>query len=80
MKCCCHVKVGAASCNLDMLDKSQMQICRTTGIILAASLEYLAHYQNIGSLILMFHFLYHMGGLVVILVGWKIFLSPFLGL
>ena len=56
MERCCHVKVGVASCNLDMMDKLQMQICRTASLILAASLQPLAHYQNIGSLILMFHF------------------------
>ena len=80
MECCYHVKIDAAICNLDMMDKLQMQICRTVGLILAASFEPLGHYQNIGSFIFMFHFFYHVGGLIVIVVGWKIFLSPFLGL
>ena len=39
----CHVWAGAPSCNLDLLDKLQKQICRIFGPSLAASLEPLAH-------------------------------------
>ena len=41
------IQVGAPRCYLDMLDKQQSQICRNAGLSLAASLEPLAHCQNI---------------------------------
>ena len=44
---CCQVWVGAASCYLKVLDK---QIYRTVGPSLAASLEPLAHRQNVAGL------------------------------
>ena len=47
---CCHVWVGAPSCYWELLDKLQKQICRAVGPSLAASLEPLAHCQNIASL------------------------------
>ena len=51
---CCHVWAGAPSCYLDLLDKLQKQIWRIVGPSLAASLEPLAHHQNVASLSL-FH-------------------------
>ena len=45
----CHVWVGASSCYLELLDKPQKRICRTVGLSLAASLESLAHRQNVAS-------------------------------
>ena len=49
MEYCCHVWAGAPSCYLELLDKLQKQICRTVGSSLAASLEPLAHCQNVAS-------------------------------
>ena len=49
MEYCCHVWAGAPSCYLELLDKLQKQICRTIGPSLAASLEPLAHCQNVAS-------------------------------
>ena len=43
MEYCFHVRAGAPSCYLDLLDKLQKQICRIVGPSLAASLEPLAH-------------------------------------
>ena len=40
---CCHVRAGALSCCLELLDKLQIWICRTAGPSLAAALEPLAH-------------------------------------
>ena len=54
MEYCCHVWVGAPSCYLELLDKLQKQICRTVGPSLAASLEPLAHRQNVSSLSLFY--------------------------
>ena len=51
---CCHVWAGAPSCYLELLDKLQKRICRTVGPSLAASLEPLAHHQNVASLSLLF--------------------------
>ena len=42
MKNCCHVRAGAPSCYLELLDKLKKQTCRTVGPSLAASLEPLA--------------------------------------
>ena len=50
MKYCCHVWAGASGCYLELLDKLKKQICRTVGPSLAASLEPLAHCQNVASL------------------------------
>ena len=50
MEYCCHVWAGAPSCYLQLLDNLQKQICRTVGPSLAASLEPLAHCQNVASL------------------------------
>ena len=53
MEYCCHVWAGAASCYLELLDKLQKWICRTVCPSLAASLEFLAHHQNVVSLSLL---------------------------
>ena len=79
----CHVWDGAPSCYLELLDKLQKWICRTAGPSLAASLEPLAHPQNVASLSLLnwlnwFLFLIVEGDLLVILIDCMIFLSPFL--
>ena len=49
MEYCCHVWAGAPSCYLELLDKAQKQICMIFGPSLAASLEPLAHQQNVAS-------------------------------
>ena len=56
MKYCCHVWAGAPSYSLELLDKLQKQICRTVGPSLAASLEPLAHCQNVTSLSLFYRY------------------------
>ena len=59
MEYCCHVWAGAPSCYLELLDKLQKQICRTVGpslASLAASLELLAHHQNVASLSLFYRY------------------------
>ena len=53
---CCHVWAGALSCYLDLLDKLQKRICGTIGSSLAASLEPLAHRQNVASLSLFYRY------------------------
>ena len=50
MEYCCHVWAGAPSCYLELLDKLQKRICRTVGLSLAASMEPLAHRQNVAIL------------------------------
>ena len=50
MEYCCHVWTSAPSCYLELLHKSQKRICRIVGPSLAASLELLAHHQNVASL------------------------------
>ena len=54
MEYCCHVLAGATSCYLELLYKLQKQISRTVSPLLAASLERLAHCQNIASLSLFY--------------------------
>ena len=56
MEYCCHVLAGGPSCYLELLDKLQKQICRTIGPSLAASLEPLAHFQNVVSLNLFYRY------------------------
>ena len=56
IKYCCHVWAGAPSCYLELLDKLQKRICRTAGPLLAASLEPLAHRQNVASLSLFYRY------------------------
>ena len=60
MEYCCHVWAGAPSCYLDLLDKLQKRICRIVGPSLVASLEPLAHRQNVPSLSLFYR--YYFGG------------------
>ena len=50
MEYCCDVWAGTSSCYLELLDKLQKQICMTAGPSLAASLEPLAHHQNVASI------------------------------
>ena len=50
----CRVWAGAPSCFLELLDKLQKRICRTVDPSLAASLEPLAHRQNVASLSLFY--------------------------
>ena len=59
MEHCFHVWAGAPSYYLELLDKLQKRICRTVGPSLAASLEPLAHHQNVTSLSLFYR--YHFG-------------------
>ena len=84
MEYCCHVWAGAPSCYLELLDKLQKQVCRTGGPSLSASLESLAHRQNVASLSLFyryyFDFLILERGLLVFLIDCLIFVSPFLDL
>ena len=56
MKYCCHIWAGAPSFYLELLDKLQKQICRIVGPSLAASLEPLAHRQNVASLSLFYRY------------------------
>ena len=50
MEYCCRVWAGAPSSYLELLDKLQKRIGRTVCSSLAASLEPLAHHQNVASL------------------------------
>ena len=54
MEYCCRIWADAPSCYLEMLDKLQKRICRTVGPSLAASLEVLAHRQNVVSISLFY--------------------------
>ena len=56
MEYCCHVWVGAPLCYLELVDKLQKRICRTVGPSLAASLEPLAHRQNVASVSLFYRY------------------------
>ena len=50
MEYCCHGWAAVCSCYLELLDKLQKRICRTNGPSLGASLEPLAHCQNVATL------------------------------
>ena len=63
MEYCCHVWAGAPSCHLELLDKLQKRICRTVGLTLVASLEPLAHRQNVASLSLFYRFYFGINSL-----------------
>ena len=76
MEYCCHVWAGAPSCYLELLDKLQKRICRTVGPSLAASVELLAHCQNVARLSLIYRNYFGrcsselaQGGLLVILIA-----------
>ena len=56
MEYCCHVWAGAPSCYLELLNKLQKRMCRTVDPSLAASLEPLAHHQNVTSLSLFYRY------------------------
>ena len=56
MEYCCHVWAGAPSCYFGLLDKLEKRTCRTVGLSLAASLEPLAHRQNVASLSLVYRY------------------------
>ena len=56
MEYCCHIWSGAFTCYLELLEKLQKRICRTVGPSLAASLEPLAHHQNVASLSLFYRY------------------------
>ena len=56
MEYCCHVRAGAPSYYLDLLDKLQKRICRIIGPSLTASLEPLAHRRNVASLSLFYRY------------------------
>ena len=53
---CYHVRAGAPTCYLELLDKVQKRICRTVGPSLAASFEPLAHRRNEASLSLFYRY------------------------
>ena len=53
---CCHVWAGAPSWYLKLSDKLQKRICRTDGPLLAASLEPLAHCQNVARFSLFYRY------------------------
>ena len=52
----CHIWAGAPSCYLELLGKLQKRICKAVGPSLAASLETLAHRQNVASLSLFYRY------------------------
>ena len=54
MEYCCHLRAGAPSCYLELLDKLQKRIYRTVGPSLAVSLEPLVHRRNVASLSLFY--------------------------
>ena len=61
MEYCCNVWAVANSCYLALLDKLQKRICRTVGPSLAASLESLAHRQNVASSTLFYRYYFETG-------------------
>ena len=56
MEYCCHGWAAVCSCYLELLDKLQKRICRTNGPSLGASLEPLAHCQNVATLNLFYRY------------------------
>ena len=56
MEYCCHISAGAPSWHLELLDNLQKWISRIVGPSLAASLELLAHHQNVASLSLFYRY------------------------
>ena len=53
MKCCCHIWVGAPSCDLELFEKLRKRIWRTVVASLAASLEPLTRRRNVANLSLL---------------------------
>ena len=93
MECYCHVLASVPNCYLDMFQKLQKRLHRTIPHALVVSLEPIAHCRNMGSISLFceyyfykcssdmavrFHFFILVGGSIVILMGCKFFLPPFL--
>ena len=94
MNYCYHVWAGAPSCFLELFDKLQKWICRTVGTSLAASLELLAHCQNVSNISLFNRYYlgrcsselaqlvplrdFVDGSLLVILIDYIVFLPSFL--
>ena len=93
MEYCCHAWARAPSFYLELLDKLKKRICRTIGPSFAASLEHLAHRENVASFSLLYRYYsgrcssgmvqlmplpYSREGLLVILIDCTIILSPFL--
>ena len=84
MEYCCHVWGCAPGCYLELLDKLQKPICKTVGHSFSATVEPLAHCQNLASFEVFFisitlidvnlnwlnwfHFLILGGDLLVILI------------
>ena len=56
MEYCCHVWTGVPSYYLQLSGKLQKRLCRTVRPSLAASLELLAHRQNVASLSLFYRY------------------------
>ena len=56
MEYCSLVWAGTPSCYLEMLDKLHTQVCRTVNASLPASLELLAHVQNVVILVLFYKY------------------------
>ena len=56
MEYCCHIWAAAPGCYLELWGKLQKWISRTVGPSLAASLEPLAHHQNVASLSLFYRY------------------------
>ena len=56
MEYCCHIRAGAPSCYLELLDKLQKWMCWIFGPSLAASLEPLVHHWNVASLSLFYRY------------------------
>ena len=56
MEYCCHGWVGVRSCYLELFDKLQKRIYRTVGPSFGASLEPLAHRQNVATLSLFYRY------------------------
>ena len=57
-------RAGAPICYFELLDKLQKWICKTVSLLLATSLEPLAHQNWLN----WFHFFFLEGGLLVILI------------
>ena len=53
---CCHVWPDAPSCFLELLDKLQKQICKTSGLSFTTCLEPLAYHRNVASLSLFYRY------------------------
>ena len=93
MEYCCHAWADAPSYYLEVLHKFQKRIFKTIGPSFSASRELLALRQNVARLSLFYRYYFgkcssklaqlvplpiFMGSLLVILIDYMIFLSPFL--